>query len=80
MPPVPLSARLEPKRKSVLKMADPSSDINTFEDREFVVGETFEEWLESCVNDKALKKVLMSLADVAFKEISDKIKENATNK
>ena len=61
-------------------MADPSSDIDTFKDREFVVGETFEEWLNSSVNDDALKKVLMSLTEVAFKEISDKIKEAATNK
>lgn len=61
-------------------MAEPSSDVDTFKDREFVVGETFEEWLDSCVNDTALKKVLMSLSEIAFKEISDKIKEAATSK
>ena len=55
-------------------MAEPSNDVDTFKDREFVVGETFEEWLNTSVNDDALKKVLMSLTEVAFKEISDKIK------
>ena len=61
-------------------MMEKSSEIDTFKDRDFVVGETLEEWLESCIDDTALKKVLKSLSEVAFKEISDKIKEAATNK
>lgn len=84
MPPVSLHVPVKPEAKRAdleqIKMADPSSDIDTFKDREFVIGETFEEWLNSSVNDDALKKVLISLTEVAFKEISDKIKEAATNK
>jgi len=74
-----MNARPEIKRAST-KMMDKSSEIDTFKDRDFVVGETLEEWLESCIDDDALKKVLKSLSEVAFKEISDKIKEAATNK
>jgi fructose-1,6-bisphosphatase len=53
---------------------------DTFIDREFVIGETFEEWLDKGNVDKALRKVLTSLTEIAFKEISLKIKEASTNK
>jgi len=49
-------------------------------DREFVIGETFEEWLDKGNVDIALRRVLISLAEIAFKEISEKIKEASTNK
>lgn len=61
-------------------MAEASTDVDTFKDRQFVIGETLEEWLNNYCTDDALKKVLISLSEVAFKEISDKIKEAATNK
>lgn len=85
LPPMPVmnarpDIKPEIKRASTAQMMDKSSEIDTFKDRDFVVGETLEEWLDSCIEDIALKKVLMSLSEVAFKEISDKIKEAATNK
>lgn len=80
LPPMPLLNARPDIRIQPPVMAEPSSDVDTFKDREFVIGETFEAWLESCIDDDALKKVLISLTEVAFKEISDKIKEAATNK
>ena len=54
--------------------------MNDFIDREFVIGETFEEWLDKGNIDNALRKVLTSLTEIAFKEISSKITEASTNK
>jgi fructose-1,6-bisphosphatase len=54
--------------------------MDEFIDREFVIGETFEEWLDKGDVDNALRKVLISLTEIAFKEISEKIKEASTNK
>ena len=48
-------------------------DDDLYMDREFVIGETLEEWLDKGNVDNALKRVLISLAEIAFKEISHKI-------
>lgn len=60
---------------------DPDARIDDlFIDREFVIGETFEEWLDKGNVDQALRKVLTSLTEIAFKEIAEKITEASTNK
>lgn len=85
---MPQSARPQFSRTSTIvnqtgtkldKNGDPDS-MDVFMDREFVIGETFEEWLDKGNVDKALRRVLISLTEIAFKEISEKIKEASTNK
>jgi len=57
-----------------------TDEMDVFIDREFVIGETFEEWLDKGNVDMALRRVLISLTEIAFKEISEKIKDAATSK
>jgi hypothetical protein len=87
-PSIPQSARPQFSRTSTIvnqtgtkldENGNPDS-MDVFMDREFVIGETFEEWLDKGNVDKALRRVLISLTEIAFKEISEKIKEASTNK
>jgi hypothetical protein len=86
LPPTIPSARPQFSRQTtIVKMqgtsVDPDARIDDlFIDREFVIGETFEEWLDKGNVDQALRKVLTSLTEIAFKEIAEKITEASTNK